>query len=139
MLLSISDGSALSKLADMVEAQHGDRRAVYDTSLLPDAEYKIPVKSLSAGYVSHIEAEKVGLVSLHLGGGRVTKESSVDLAVGVILCKKVGDRVDEGEILGYIHASDMAKGEEAVDMLRDCYELSDVPVQEPSFVKKIVK
>jgi pyrimidine-nucleoside phosphorylase len=57
------------------------------------------------GYVSHIKADSVGLVSMHLGGGRATKDSVIDLSVGLVLHKKVGDRVDKGDSLATIHAS----------------------------------
>ena len=136
---SIDDGSALKKLADMVSAQHGDSRAVYDTSLLPEAKLKLEVPCERSGFVSRIHAEQVGLVSMHLGGGRATKESKIDLAVGVVLHKKVGDRVEAGESLATIHASDAAKGREAVHLLRGCYELSSGPVDRPRFIKGIVR
>lgn len=136
---SITDGSALNKLAQMVDAQDGDSRAVYDPSMLPDAAVKLPVPALRAGYVRRIEAEQVGLVSMHLGGGRVTKESEIDLSVGVVLDKKVGDFVQAGESLGTIHASSMDKAEEAAALLRGCYELSDEPVTRPDFIKAIIR
>ena len=135
----IDDGSALKKLAELVEGQYGDPRAVYDTSLLPDAAVKLEAPSERAGYVARIEAEQVGLVSMHLGGGRVTKESGIDLAVGVMLHKKVGDRVEVGESLGTIHASDEKKAAEAAALLQRCYTLSDEPVEKPPFIKGIVK
>ena len=135
----IDNGRALKKLAEMVEAQYGDSRAVFDTSLLPDAKVKLEALSDSSGYVQRIEAEQVGLVSMHLGGGRVTKESAIDLSVGVMLHKKVGDRVEAGESLGTIHASDERKAEEAAELLRRCYTLSDEPVEKPPFIKGIVK
>ena len=136
---TIEDGSALKKLAEMVEAQYGDPRAVYDLSLLPDAPVKREVPSPRAGYVAHIEAEDVGLVSMHLGGGRATKEDVIDLSVGVVLRKKVGDRVAKGESLGTIHASDPQKAAEAYGMLRDCFELSAEPVETPPFIKAIIR
>ena len=139
LLAVIEDGSALKKLADMVEAQYGDKRAVYDVSLLPDAAVKLEAVSERAGYIQRIEAEQVGLVSMHLGGGRVTKESTIDLSVGVMLHKKVGDRVEAGESLGTIHASDAKKAAEAAELLRKCYTLSDTPVEKPPFIKGIVR
>ena len=135
----IDDGSALKKLADLVEGQYGDSRAVYDVSLLPDAAVKLEAVSERAGFVRRIEAEQVGLVSMHLGGGSVTKESAIDLAVGVMLHKKVGDRVEAGESLGTIHASDEKKAAEAAELLRRCYTLSDEPVEKPAFIKGIVR
>ena len=135
---TIEDGSALKKLAEMVEAQYGDPRAVYDLSLLPDAPVKREVPSLRAGYVAHIEAEDVGLVSMHLGGGRATKESAIDLSVGVVLHKKVGDRVEKAESLATIHAPDEAKAAEAAELLRKCYTFSDEPVEKAPFIKGVV-
>ena len=136
---TIADGSALKKLADMVEAQYGDSRAVYDPSLLPAAPVTLEVPSAQSGYVSHIEAEDVGLVSMHLGGGRATKESAIDLSVGVVLRKKVGDRVEAGESLAVIHASDEKKAAEAAELLRGCYTLSPAPVEKAPFIKDIVR
>lgn len=139
LLVSIADGSALNKLAQMVAAQDGDSRAVYDTSMLPDAAVKLPVSASRAGYVRRIEAEQVGLVSMHLGGGRVTKESEIDLSVGVVLDKKVGDYVTEGESLGTIHAASMEKAQQAAELLRGCFELSDEAVTRPEFIKAVVR
>ena len=135
---TIADGSALKKLAEMVEAQYGDSRAVYDTSLLPEAAFKREVPSEEGGYVAHIEAEDVGLVSMHLGGGRVTKDSAIDLSVGVVLHKKVGDRVEPGESLATIHASDERKAAEAAELLKKCYTLSQSPVEKAPFIKAVV-
>ena len=139
LLETIRDGSALGKLAAMVEAQGGDARAVYDPALLPDAAIKLEVPAAEAGYVSHIRAEQVGLVSMHLGGGRATKEDTIDLSVGVVLRKKVGDRVEIGESLGTIHASDPVKAEQAAELLRGCYELRPAPIERPAFIKAIIR
>lgn len=139
LVSGIADGSALKKLAELVEAQGGDSRAVYDTSLLPDAAVKLEVRAEEEGYVSHIAADNVGLVSMHLGGGRATKESDIDLSVGLILGKKVGDEVKKGDVLGVIHASSAEKAEEAAKMLQGCYTLSTDPVVKPSFIKGIVR
>ncbi len=135
----IDDGSALHKLYELVEGQFGEAAAVYDTSLLPDAKVKLEALSEEAGYVAHIQAEQVGLVSMHLGGGRVTKDSEIDLSVGVYLHKKVGDRVEQGESLGTIHASSEEKAREAAQLLRRCYTLSPDPVEKPPFIKGIVR
>ena len=139
LLKTIGDGSALKKLAAMVRAQGGDPAAVYEPSLLPAAPVRMEVSSPAAGYVSRIHAEQVGLVSMHLGGGRATKEDSIDLSVGVVLRKKLGDRVEAGESLGTIHASDREKAEQAAALLRSCYELQEKPVTRPPFIKAIIR
>ena len=138
LLQTIADGSALKKLAQLVEWQGGDARAVYEPALLPEATIRMEVPSAESGYVRHIRAEEVGRVSMHLGGGRAKKGDAIDLAVGVLLRRKVGDRVERGESLGVIHASDPAKAAEAAELLRACFVLSDSPVETPAFIKAIV-
>ena len=139
LLKTIADGSALHKLRQMVEAQGGDASAVLDTSLLPQAPVVIEALSQKSGYVQRIEAEDVGLVSMHLGGGRATKESDIDLSVGVVLSKKVGDYVKAGESLGSIHAPNMKKAEEAAELLRGCFTLAEEKAEGKTFIKAIVR
>lgn len=136
---AISDGSALRKLAQFVKAQGGDERAVYDTSLLPQAPIVLPAPSVKHGYVNHIDAEGVGLVSMHLGGGRVTKDSVIDLSVGVLLEKKVGDRVEQGETLAYIHAADEESAKTAAAELAEAYSIGPEKPVRPPFIRDIIR
>ena len=136
---TISDGTALEKLSQMVTAQQGDGRDLYDTSRLPLAPVQLEVTALEGGYVRRIEAEQVGLVSMHLGGGRATKDSEIDLSVGLVLHKKVGDSVEAGESLATIHASSQEKAAEAAELLRACYSFSPDPVQRSPFIKDIIR
>ena len=135
---TIDSGAALKKLAELVEAQDGEAHDVYDTARLPLAPVQLEVPSDTSGYLSHIECEKVGLISMHLGGGRATKESAIDLSVGLVLHKKVSDHVEKGESLGTIHAANMEKAQEAAELLRACCSFSDAPVQRPAFIKAII-
>ena len=139
LIRGIEDGSALNKLAQLVEGQGGDKNAVYNTELLPSAPVRYEAICKQTGYVKHISAADVGLVSMHLGGGRVTKESEIDLSVGLILNKKVGDRIEAGESLGTIHATSMEKAEQAAELLRGCYTIVPDPVEKPAFIKGIVR
>lgn len=139
LMNAVKTGAAIEKLAQMVQYQKGDRRAVEDITMLPAAPVTYDVTSDKAGFVSHIRADGVGLVSMHLGGGRVTKDSEINLAVGVMLSKKVGDRVEPGDVIATIHAATLAKAREAADLLRGCYTLSDKPVKKPKFIKAIIR
>lgn len=89
----IDDGSALRKLAQFVEAQGGDSAAIYDTSLLPRASLVEEICSEEEGYLTRTVCDEIGTCALMLGGGRETKESEIDLSVGIVLKKKVGDYV----------------------------------------------
>ena len=136
---SVADGSAKRKLAEFVAAQGGDRNAVYDVSLLPEAPVQVEVPAPEDGYVSHIAASDVGMVSMHLGGGRATKEDVIDLAVGVVLHKKVGDAVRAGESLATIHAAAPEAAARAARDLAACYTITpERPVHTP-FIKAIIR
>ena len=135
---SIESGAALRKLADMVTAQGGDASAVYDVSLLPAAPVQRRVKAPRDGYISAMEAKNIGLVSMHLGGGRATKEDVIDLCVGVVLAAKVGDRLRAGDELAVIHAADGKAAEEAEKELLECYTFSDRKPRRRPFIRGVV-
>ena len=135
----IADGSALAKLAEFVAAQGGDARAVYDASLLPSAPVTVPVPSPADGYVSAIAAERSGLVSMHLGGGRATKDSEVDLSVGFVLNKKSGDAVKKGESLATVHARDAESAARAARDLADCFSFSDARPELKPIIRDIIR
>ena len=135
---AIGSGAALKKLADMVTAQGGDAAAVYDVSLLPEAPVQRHVKAPRDGYIAAMEAKNIGLVSMHLGGGRATKEDVIDLRVGVVLAAKVGDLLHEGDELAVIHAADEKAAEEAEKELLACYTFSDDKPQRPPFIRGVV-
>ena len=105
----IADGSALKKLAEFVEAQGGDREMVYHPERLPKASIVEPVCALTEGYIQHIACDEIGICSLILGGGRETKESEIDLSVGLLFEKKKGDYVRKGDVLAGIYANDTEK------------------------------
>ena len=136
---TIDDGSALKKLADFVAAQGGDVRCIYDPSLLPTAPVQLEVRAEENSYVNHMNAEGIGLVSLHLGGGRTSKDSPIDPAVGVIVKKKTGDYAAAGDVLAVIHAADGEKARAAEAELRACYVFSGVKPEPSPFLKGMVR
>lgn len=135
----IEDGSALKKLAEFVEAQGGNPAAVYDTALLPAASIVEDIDSVQDGYVCHIDCDEIGICSLLLGGGRETKESVIDLSVGLVLHKKVGDAVRTGEALATIYANDRNKLNAAKERFLRAYHYADDPVAADSLIKGIVR
>lgn len=134
----IADGSALKKLAEFVEAQGGDASAVYDTSKLPKASMVEAVKATESGYISKIACAEVGICSLILGGGRETKESEIDLSVGIVLTKKVGDKVEKGDTIAYIHANDRQKLEMAKERFLKAYTFSAEKPTGSKMIKHII-
>ncbi len=139
MLLKVlASGAALDKLTEFVEAQGGNKEAVYNTDLLPKATIIEPIFSPVDGYISHIECDEVGICSLILGGGRETKESDIDLSVGIVLTKKVGDKVAKGEIIAYIHANDEEKLVSAKERFLKAYTYSNTQPKKSTIIKHIL-
>ena len=134
----LDSGEALEKLAEFAEAQGGDKRAVYDTDLLPQASIEEPVYCPCEGYISHIECDEIGICSLILGGGRETKESEIDLSVGIVLTKKVSDYVKKGDVLAYIHANDYDKLEAAKERFLKAYTYSEQQPEKTQMIKHII-
>ena len=102
---SISNGKALEKFKTFIASQGGDTSVIDHPELLPKSDYQIDVLANRDGYVSEIIADELGIAAMMLGAGRATKESEIDLAVGIVLHKKVGDAVKKGEPLLTIHTN----------------------------------
>ncbi len=136
---AISSGRALDKLAEFVKAQGGDPEAVYDTELLPKASIVEEILSPVEGYVHKIDCDEIGICSLLLGGGRETKESIIDLSVGLILNKKVGGHVDEKEALAVIHANDREKLAMAKERFLKAYHIDREKTDQRDLIRGIVK
>ena len=137
---TIRNKSALHKLAEFVHAQGGDSAAVYDTSLFPKASLSEDILSPSDGHVTNIHTDEVGMTSLILGGGRVTKESAIDLSVGIRIHKKLGDHVSRGKALATLYANDNSKLAEAKQRLLAAYTIgSEKPASKPHVYAVVTK
>jgi pyrimidine-nucleoside phosphorylase len=101
----IKDGSALEKLKIFLSSQGGDAQVVDDPSKMPQAQFTFELEAKEDGFVSEIVADEVGTAAMILGAGRATKESVIDLAVGLVLRKKIGDQVKKGESLVTIYSN----------------------------------
>lgn len=124
LLESLESGRALDTFKSFLSAQGGDASVVDDPTRLPQAAKKIPVTLPESGFVSHIHAEEVGTSAMLLGAGRETKESEIDLAVGIVLHKKVGDKVEAGEAIASLYVNNEQKVAEVTERLQRAYELS---------------
>jgi len=120
----IRDHSALRKFREIVTGQGGDPRSIDDPRRLPQAQHQVQVSSPASGFVESIQCEQVGIASLMLGGGREKKEDLIDPAVGVVLHKKVGDPVREGEALCTVHYNSDARLSGAQSLLQQAYRVA---------------
>ena len=124
---ALRSGHGLKKLIELVEAQGGDPAYVRQPAKLPRAPRVVDLTAPQAGYVQRIEALEVGVAALLLGAGRETKDSQLDLAVGIVLKKKVGDRVEEGEALAELHVGDDSRLTEVEQRLLAAYAIGASP------------
>ena len=138
LLGTIRDGSALQKFAEFVTAQGGDAKPVFDTKLFPKASLVEPIYAAKDGYVSDIHTDEIGMTSLILGGGRETKESVIDLSVGMKIHKKIGDEVTTSTPIATLYANDPEKLSAAKERFLKAYTISSEKVNAPNHIHGIV-
>ena len=134
----IASGAGLDKLAEIVRLQGGDPRVIEDPDKLPQAAHRKDVLSPRAGYVGGIDTEGVGVAAMMLGAGRETVEASIDPAVGIVVQRKVGDRVSLGDPLSALHYNDRSRLEEAERLITSAYRIQDEPPSPVPLVHKIL-
>ena len=136
---TIDNGQALNKLAEFVEAQGGDSRPVFDSSLLKTASISKAITAKEDGYVNQIICDQIGIASMLLGGGREKKDSIIDLSVGVVLEKKVGDPVKKGDVIATLYGNSDDKINDAKACLEAAYSYGKTPVHVEQIIKGIVE
>lgn len=135
---SLSNGRAFEVFKEFVRAQGGDPNEAEHPELLPAARFQETVPAPGDGYVADIATEEIGKICLLLGGGRETKESRIDLSVGLVLCKKKGDAVRKGEPLAVIHANDEELLGQAAERLASAYTLTEMKPEAIPLIKEVI-
>lgn len=130
---AIESGKALEKFKTFLASQGGDASVVDEPERLPTAKQLIEVLAKESGFVASIAAEQMGLAAMLLGAGRATKESSIDLSVGIVLRKKIGDAVQAGETLAVVHANEVGV-EEAIARIYESIVIRPESVKPPSLI-----
>lgn len=136
---NINNKKALNKFKELIKNQGGDVSYIEDTSKFEKAKYIIPIKSEKIGYIISMDNEKIGYISSSLGAGRLKKEDKINDKVGIIINKKIGDKVNVGDVLGFIHSDDIEVGNNAVKEMQNCYEFSDEYVEKQKHILGIIK
>ena len=129
---ALASGEGLRKFREVIALQGGDPAVCEDPGRLPRARQKVEVRSEATGHVTRIACASIGHAAMVLGAGRETVESAIDPAVGLVLHKKVGDRVSDGEPMATLHVNDPARLEDAVGMVRAAFRVgSEAPPSAP--------
>jgi len=130
-------GDALRKFAELIRAQGGDPRVVDDPSLLPEAPVQRPVLATVGGHVSGADALEIALAGKALGAGRDRKDAPIDLAVGIVLQKKIGDPIVEGEPLAVIHARTGADAENVANRVAASFTIAERASPRPILLRRV--
>ena len=133
----VKDGTALQLFGDLIEAQGGNREIIHDTSLLPAAKFQLPLLATRSGYVTSMGADDIGVAAMLLGAGRATKEDEIDLSVGIVLKKKIGDAVQEGEAIAVIYSNTEDVVNTSTLLLEHIF-IGDNAVQPPALIGEII-
>lgn len=126
---AVASGEALKRLEAMVKAQGGDPSVIRCTEGFAKAPYSYEVKARRTGYITSMDTESCGIASVMLGAGRETVDSQIDYKAGIILHKKVGDYVTEGESMASMYASDESLFEAAQARYEDAVKIEDVKAE----------
>ena len=122
----------------MIVYQHGNPNVIDDYSLFPQAKNKVPVLSEKAGYIKSLDALEIGLSAMLLGAGRESKDDVIDLAVGVELVKKVGDKVNNNDVIAYLYSN--GKNEkQAYDRVLNSYVIINEEVKIKDIILEVIK
>ncbi len=135
---TISTGKAINKLKEWIQLQGGDKDAIDNIDKLPKSSYSEKVMVKTSGYVKEINTEDIGRAALVLGAGRENKQSQIDLSAGLVIHKKIGDKLDEDLCIATIYYNDKSKAEEAKNILVDAYNISSNPVEKQKLIYEVI-
>lgn len=135
---NLSNGKAYEKFLSMVEAQGGNPKSLENLWQLVEAKIKLEVPSAKSGYVTRIDTRKIGLVAVGLGAGRTKKEDKIDHSAGIIVHKKLGDKVEIGEPIAEILTNDKSKVQNAINEIQSAYTIEDSFIERPKLIYAII-
>ena len=135
----IESGEGLRKLGDMIEAQGGDRRVVEDTSLLPKAPKQIELRADRAGYITRMVTSDIGNAAKLLGAGRERKTDELDLSVGIVMHKRLGEAVKRDEPLATLHVGEKSDRVGAYNLLKKSIVIGDEKPEVKPLIQAVIE
>ncbi len=136
---AVASGAAFNKFVEFIEAQGGDKEYIYHPERFEEASIIYEYLAKEDGYVGSINATDIGLASMTLGGGREDLDDIIDMSVGLILHKKVGDLVKKGDSLVTVYANDKRKLNDALEILDSAYGFSSTKIEPIKLILDIIK
>lgn len=136
---SIESGSAFEKMKEWISAQGGDCRYLDNTTLFPTAKFVNKVKSVKSGYITSVDAEMVGHASVILGAGRSKKSDTIDHSAGIIVNKKLGDYVNNGDVIFTLYTNNEQSITDAESICINCVSFGENPPPTIDTVFEVIK
>jgi pyrimidine-nucleoside phosphorylase len=134
----IVNGNALEKFRAMIIAQHGNGDVCDNTDLLPQAKYEIPIIMDKSGWIKAIDSQSIGYALIEIDAGRKTLDSQLNYGTGAKLTKKIGDQVQNGDVIGSVFADDEKLGEKVAQRIVGCYSVvAETFLQEKIILDKL--
>lgn len=135
---ALDDGTALAKLAAMIEAQGGDPRVTEDTGRLPAASKTVVLEAKRSGRIEAMDTEEIGYAAMLLGAGRAAKDDTIDLAVGIWMSRRIGDEIKAGDELAVFHVNDETNLDEAMRRFEGALKITGGPAEKPTLIYRSV-
>ncbi len=136
---ALNSGKAFEKFKEWISSQGGNKDWVDNTELFPKASYVYEIKAENDGYISKMNAESIGIASVILGAGRETKEDTIDMSAGIVLNKKTGDEVLQGEVLATLYSCNDKSFNSSKDKVLSALEFSENPIKEEPLVFDVIR
>ncbi|MCK9280390.1 MAG: thymidine phosphorylase [Melioribacteraceae bacterium] len=134
----IKNGKAFDKFLEISKLQNGEEQYLREPSLYPQSKYAIDITADESGYISSFDTYKIGMISLELGAGRLTKNDIIDPKAGIILNKKIGDRVKKGDSIAQLFTDKEKSIEKAIDDYGQAIGISKTATKKPKLIKTII-
>jgi pyrimidine-nucleoside phosphorylase len=135
----IKNGDALNKFRQMIEAQGGNSKVINNYSIMPHAQYIVQVAAEKEGYVKGIDAFGIGNMIANIGGGRIKITDRIDHSIGIELFKKIGNKVESGDLIANLHIRNIEDGSEIRELFGSFFEISETPVNQSPLIEEIIR
>ncbi len=135
---ALNSGKAFEKFKEWIASQGGEKEWLQNTDLFPKATYKFEIKAETDGFISKMDAEKIGISSVILGAGREAKDDIIDMSAGIVLNKKTGDKVSKGDILATLYSCNESTFNSAKEKYLSALEFSEKPVSDETLVWGVI-
>ncbi len=138
LLQQIQNGKGLTKFKELLHQQGGNIKVIDDYSLLPLSEYRLSLTASTSGYIQSMDTASIGRASQQTGAGRKEKTDKIDFGAGIILKKRIGDKVEKGDVLAQIYSCSQERAQKALSIVQNAIVIGDICPSQPKLLLDII-